>query len=365
MVNRNQHMPPLPRQIRDILAERIESGLYRPGQKLNGVRKLSKEFEVSAVTAGEALRLLEKDSYVVCVPGSGTYVMSDIGTIGPPLKIVLAFPEEAISRDILSHENWAISSEAYRGLVAGAKANNASIYFEHFRECGDECHRHRQLKQLQQYDAAVFMGTQLSALQEELAKTMPVYQLPAIYCTPPPGIREINYDWDSSLRTLLEYLARCGYREVGALSFHHGSNELLLLRADRFRSLAGNYGMTAPDEYDWRFPASGDVKQFLEKKFNSGIPEFILCNNSEMIVEVYQACHDRGIRIGHDLGLGGIASGLTFAGLIPSFTHIRVPVFEITQALVGAVRRRETPPILKITEDFLIKGHSTTERNES
>lgn len=352
----------LPVQIRNILAERIENSYYRPGRRLDSIRKLAREFEVSAVTIGEALKLLEKDAYVVCVSGSGTYVMEKVEPAVIPLRIVLAFPEESISRDVLSYENWAISSEAYRGLVAGAMDNHAEIHFAHFSNQTAGTPLLRQIKRVREYDAAVFLGPQLTALQTELAGQMPVYQLPAIYMKTPPGVVEINYDIEASLKILLRHVIDCGYRRIGTLSFYKRTNELLLRRSRDFRQLAAENGLEVPDEFDWRFPSSGNVRDFLNEKLAGKRPDFILCDNSELMTEVYQAMYDHGIKIGDDLGLAGIATGLTLGGLIPTFTYVRVPIFEITRALVGSIRNGEKPSIVPLSDDFLIKGQSTKPR---
>lgn len=57
-----------------LLAERIEQGLYRHGEKLPSVRSLSQEHGVSISTVQQAYQLLEQQQMIVPQPRSGHFV---------------------------------------------------------------------------------------------------------------------------------------------------------------------------------------------------------------------------------------------------------------------------------------------------
>ena len=57
-----------------LLAERIEQGLYRHGEKLPSVRSLSREHGVSISTVQQAYQLLEQQQMIVPQPRSGYFV---------------------------------------------------------------------------------------------------------------------------------------------------------------------------------------------------------------------------------------------------------------------------------------------------
>lgn len=57
-----------------LLAERIEQGLYRHGEKLPSVRSLSQEHGVSISTVQQAYQLLEQQQMIVPQPRSGYFV---------------------------------------------------------------------------------------------------------------------------------------------------------------------------------------------------------------------------------------------------------------------------------------------------
>jgi len=56
------------------LAGQIDQGLYRPGDRLPGVRRLARQFEVSISTIVQAQHLLEDDGHIEARPRSGYYV---------------------------------------------------------------------------------------------------------------------------------------------------------------------------------------------------------------------------------------------------------------------------------------------------
>jgi GntR family transcriptional regulator len=65
---------PLYIQIASALRQRIESGMWRPGQKISTLEELEKEFEVARVTVRLAIELLENEGLVHRQQGRGTFV---------------------------------------------------------------------------------------------------------------------------------------------------------------------------------------------------------------------------------------------------------------------------------------------------
>ncbi|MCW8194981.1 PLP-dependent aminotransferase family protein [Proteobacteria bacterium 005FR1] len=61
-------------RIAEEIAERIDSGLYQPGEKLPGIRVLSDKQGVSPATAVAAYRKLEADGFIEARPRSGFFV---------------------------------------------------------------------------------------------------------------------------------------------------------------------------------------------------------------------------------------------------------------------------------------------------
>lgn len=65
---------PLYIQVASALRQRIESGLWQPGQKISTLEELEREFEVARVTVRQAVELLQNEGLVHRQQGRGTFV---------------------------------------------------------------------------------------------------------------------------------------------------------------------------------------------------------------------------------------------------------------------------------------------------
>ncbi|WZL80695.1 GntR family transcriptional regulator [Vallitaleaceae bacterium 9-2] len=65
---------PIYQQLAKELAREIKAGVYKAGDRLPSERELARQYEVSRMTARQALKLLEQQSVVHREQGSGTYV---------------------------------------------------------------------------------------------------------------------------------------------------------------------------------------------------------------------------------------------------------------------------------------------------
>lgn len=68
----------LSKQIYQSIVDRIRSGLLEEGSKLPSVRSLSKQLEVSLITAVKAYKQLEQDGFATSIQGKGTFVKAKI-----------------------------------------------------------------------------------------------------------------------------------------------------------------------------------------------------------------------------------------------------------------------------------------------
>ncbi|MDD5598472.1 MAG: GntR family transcriptional regulator, partial [Victivallaceae bacterium] len=162
-------------QVSERLIQDIRSGRIKPGKRMPGERQLAQRFGISRGTVIEALNLLESQNYIERVPAKGTFVADDVNHELSMVKIAFPFPEASISPSTLGPlENWGIVSEVYRGMIDEAGRQNAEISFLHFDEAVTEIQLARQLRRLDNIDAAIFIGYQLSRLQQALRKDMKI-----------------------------------------------------------------------------------------------------------------------------------------------------------------------------------------------
>ncbi len=353
----------LPLQVRNLLAERIEASPHLVGQKIDSIRKLAGELEVSPVTVIEALKLLEKDDYIIRIPVKGVFVNDKIFTERKLIDIVFAFPEESISPEKLKPEEYALNSEIYRGLLVGAGKFGAKIHFEHFQDKPNDLQLRHQLKRLQSYDAAVFAGTQLLTLQKEFAQQKPVFQFVGYNDCRSNPIINVDYDRHGALCLLARHAVASGYRSAGVISLVYKDN-FFQSRAAHFRQICAEYGLETPDEMVWEFHGDNVNHQAaLRKKMRGARPDFIFSNHAEFILDIYEVAADCGIKFGKDTAIAGIASGLTFRGLLPSFTYVRVPMYEMAENIINVAVKaiRNGLPISSMPQQaaVLVVGKST------
>ena len=67
-------IPPSYREIAEDIAQRIQAGEYRPGERLPSYTQLAERYSVSFSTAARAIALLRDRGLVVGAPGRGVFV---------------------------------------------------------------------------------------------------------------------------------------------------------------------------------------------------------------------------------------------------------------------------------------------------
>lgn len=331
----------LPRQLKQILQQRIETAYYTPGRKIDSVRKISAEFKVSSLTVQRALKQLESDGFVVSVPASGIFVNDQFAKEKSPVKMAFVFPEAEISQKILPPENWALSSEIYRGLLSGAQKYGAQVDFIYVDKDMELLQMLRQVKRLGRYHALVFAGEQLLDLQLKMAQEMPIFRVPATR-EAIPGLLDIDYDREAALSDLAAHAKDCGCKTVGTISYidvkeSSAKKELRNFydeRTHRFLEACRTLGLETPDHLQVRIGTYADPMRCLSETLKQGYPDFIFYNHTDSVPIMYEACAELGIQIGKDLKMAAIATGFTFQGLIPSLTYVRVPMFELARDAV-------------------------------
>lgn len=65
---------PLYRQLADVLIDKIQSGVFPPGSRLSSERELSEEYNVSRITARQAITTLLDNGLIFREQGRGTFV---------------------------------------------------------------------------------------------------------------------------------------------------------------------------------------------------------------------------------------------------------------------------------------------------
>jgi len=358
----------LPYQIRDLIVERIKKGYYAPRKKLDSIRRLSDELQVSRVTVIEALKLLEHENYIQRIPAKGTFVSDDINHELSVVRIAFPFPEVSILPATLGNtENWAMVSDSYRGMVEEARKQNAEISFMHFEEVTSEFQLSRQLRRLENIDGAIFIGHQLLRLQEALLQSRK-------FCI------SIASSLESRADTIVTSDVKHAFSELAAYAKGKNYKRLKILSGipqsidqKRFEKkielLTQSFEeVKITTSRNWHYCINPNEREkfsdiIASNDFNfKGGTDIVYISTSDMVPEFYRYCFDRKFKLGQDIGAFGYASGATFANLMPVFTYSKINNFEIGRRAcakcIEAIRSGKHLNHIELVPNVLVKGET-------
>ncbi|WP_404330140.1 phosphonate metabolism transcriptional regulator PhnF [Mesobacillus maritimus] len=95
MINKNSPIP-IYYQLAESIQKQIDSGDLQPGESLPSEREYAEKFEISRMTARQALNQLVNNGYLYRVQGKGTFVADK--KIEKPLVGITSFTEDMLAR---------------------------------------------------------------------------------------------------------------------------------------------------------------------------------------------------------------------------------------------------------------------------
>jgi DNA-binding transcriptional regulator YhcF (GntR family) len=357
----------LSEQISKILVHEIRTGQLKPGSKLIGYRRLAKRFEVSWGTIIEALDRLENQNYIERISGRGTFINDDVNHELKTIKI--AFLSSASSIALSSYgdiEAWRALSETYRGMVAEVSNNNAEVSFMHLDAASSEVQLGRQLRRLEYFDAAVFMGSAFTKLCDEFMNTDKPGVLIEV-ADIAEGNDLVVSDVNSAFKALARHAAHKKYQRLRILqsactpaSFFEQNKIQLAIKNFVDVGIAADENSIYPlQECTIDCLAAVLANNDFELKKGTDI---LYCPNASLVPILYRYCSENDIILGKDLGVFGYADGVLFANLTPAFTYSQINHFEKGQHACGRVikafRTGQLTHGAELIDNILIKGKS-------
>lgn len=363
-------------QVSESLINEIRQGVLVPGKRLPGERVLAERFGTSRGTVIEALDLLEKQNYIERIPAKGTFVSEDVNHELRTARIIFPFPEASLSPDAVgSMENWGAVSEKYRGMVAESKRQNAEITFQHFEDTDSEIQIRRQFRRIEDFDGAIFIGYQLSALRNAVIK----YGKRCVLIGPFTGnedlhnVSTVSRGYDNAFDEIAGHLAAKGYRKLRILDIIVGRNRnpleisQVVGKEQALAAALSKYGITSDPA--WVYLAdTDDIKSFTKFIAKSGWDmksgtEAIFSLYTDSVSLLYKYCMQEGLALGKNFGAFGYASGVTFGNLIPEFTYCKIDNFKVGQTAcriaIDAIRSGNNNICHETIDSKLIVGQST------
>jgi DNA-binding LacI/PurR family transcriptional regulator len=357
-------------QVSEKLIHDIRLGNIKPGKRMPGERRLAERFGISRGTVIEALDFLETQNYIERIPAKGTFVADDVNHELSVIKIAFPFPEASISPSSLGHmENWGMVSEAYSGMIAEASKQNAEISFMHFEEAVTEIQLTRQMRRLESYDCAIFIGYLLSNLRHKfiqngklcasIAGTHPDMKADAVVAN------DSKYAFEQ-LAVLAKSKKYKKLRVISESNINKIDREGLQIKLEILRKAFEQEKIET--KLEWEYEINSSYQQsfanlFADKNFNlKNGTELIYCSNTNLVPLLYRYCFDNNIMLGKDIGAFGYATGITFTNLMPSFTYGKINHFEMGRQAcaecIDAVRSGKKIENIKFVKNILVKGET-------
>lgn len=317
-------------QLKETLLNRIRTGYYSPGKRIDAIRKIAEEFKVSTLTAQKACKLLEKDGAIIAVPQSGLFVNeSFFNNPVQQMRIVFVFPEVEISARALDMEGLGLISELNRGFQAGAQENGIRLDFLYIDKASTAREQLAYAHQIRNdYDFAIFSSAQLPMVQNELvASGFPVFALCDDPKTAISGTIPFYYDHQAALEYLFEFVKNGRPEKIVTVSSLDLRDSGMKERVALFSEFCIHAGYKKEQIHSC-FAEKQDIG-ILEKILQENKGAFVFCNDAYLVRNIYIAAMRNGQIPGRDFMVAAIATGFTFTGLIPSLTYVRVPTFEL------------------------------------
>ena len=357
-------------QVSEKLIAGIRSGAMKPGRRIPGIRMLAKKFGTSNSTVIEALNLMEQQNYLERIPAKGTFIADDVSHELKLSRLIFPFPESSITPEAGRLENWGAVSEFYRGMLADAPKLNVEILFHHFEEAKTEVQLSRQIRRMDDFDGAIFIGRQLCDLRNSfVAKNKPCALLgSSTKIDFLANLANISCDQDDAFSNMASLLLERGYkglRIISEASYHENqiNEEGRNLKMDSVVHAMNAKGIIVETSMIHELKTNDDAgidevfgKFILDMKKRR---EAIFPFNAYVIPAIYRYAARNKLQIGKDLAVFGYASGITFNNLIPELTYSKINFFEMGRAacriVVAAIQGNEwRGAVIKIPNTLII-----------
>ncbi|WP_176011587.1 GntR family transcriptional regulator [Victivallis sp. Marseille-Q1083] len=328
---------PVARQLYDVLVQRMTSGHYPPGGKLDSVRSLRHEFKVSNTVVMQTLDLLEKDQLIVRLPAKGIFVSRKHAVPTKLLRVILVFPEPAISPEVLSLSDWYTDADIYRGMLDTGFLNNTSIHLEYFPETSDSLELSSQLQRLAGYDAAVFYGDQCRELRMLARSEVPVI---AVIQWGRPAKNygnelKVGFSDAETIQCLVDCLKQQDYRRCGCIIVPGVEDDIAFFgwRAAEYRRLGWEAGLplSAAAFLELSLNAS-DAEERIMTFLQREKPDFIFFNGDKLEL-LYNALARLCMQPGKDLDFMYIGT----TPICPMCSHVEPPFVDIGRRIITEI----------------------------
>lgn len=330
MVTSNRASGPLYQRVADGIVKGIESGTWKPGDRLPSERALCEMFSVSQITVRRALRELALDGRVYSHHGLGWFVNPEPPPDEPVTDIVLAVP----------HLDWLVT-QLYSGLVDALRPNRIAARLA-LTGGNRELEASALAVAARQGACAALMvvGGREEGLRERYEATLRGTDLPVVLLLRDvEGIEapSIVLDETQAVASVTRHLLDVGHRRLAYL----GDDPTLVEGQRRYWGFASTLweeGLELPMDWVFTGSLSGDAATRFRHVFQRDeAPSALVCTSDLRAAEAILQLASMGLRCPEDVAVVSLGDRDFAPFLVPPLTTYRFDVDGLVRAAAGAV----------------------------
>lgn len=357
---------PIPRylQVRQILEERIRSGLHRPGSQLPGERELARELRVSQMTVNKAILALVNDGWLYREHGKGTFVREDFR---PPLPEVLQLGV-VIHSDIRDALEDFYLGTLFRGMQCATERDRASLSI--LGAPGDTLYERLRTAPMDGFLVVDPREQDIASVNRLLHEGKRIIALSAFW--PQLEAPLVDCDNRTGAAAAVEHLVALGHRRIAGV-FTLMSSCHTQHRLGAYLDTLRNHNIHVPEPYIVTsgdvFPLSEEARQQVYQLLRlPRRPTAFFCGGYYLALEVMQAIREEGLRIPDDVSVVGFEDPVSAAHLTPPLTTVRQPLGDMghlaAMKLLDWIKTHGEPPRSVVLRTGLVVRGSTAPTNE-
>lgn len=340
--------PPMYQQVFESLKKAILTGRYEAGQKLPSEAALVRQFGVSRITVGRAVRDLQQKGLVERRAGSGTYVRST-QPVHAGKVFGLLIPELGQTE---------IFEPVCRGMARVPKAGGHSLLWGNTEE-GEPSKEEQAWQLCQQYIGQKVAGVFFAPLEltpsrdqmnHRIIEALEEARIPVVlldrdvFAYPKRSAHDlVGIDNRRAGYVITEHLLQLGARRIAFLAYPH-SAPTVDARAAGYQEALLAYGAPVEAALVQRMQATdAEAAGRLMKELR---PDAFVCANDRTAGHLMHALLALGCRIPQEVRIVGI-DDVEYAHLLPvPLTTLRQPCSKIGEVALAAMLERIARPNL-------------------
>jgi GntR family transcriptional regulator, arabinose operon transcriptional repressor len=321
------------RRIFDYLRTSIQSGQFKPGDRIPSEIELGGMFGTSRITAAKAVLDLQRMGLVARRPGAGTHVLAHARAAGRTFGLLI--PELGLTEifEPICHGMISSSTDRADALLWGHASSSA-------RESAKEAEHMLESFLVQKVAGVFFAPLELfgekDAVNRRIVMLLERAHIPTVLldrCYLPYPERSkydlVGVDNRRAGYVAAAHLLHLGARRLAFMGAVHSANTVDA-RITGFHEAMRAFGITP----DWKPVWRGDPQDesFVREMLDAVRPDGVVCANDITAARLMQALLNHGVRIPDELRVVGM-DDVKYASLLP------VPLTTIHQdcAGIGAV----------------------------